>query len=458
MEAFVGLDISKGYADVLLTDSGGRELDGVIQLDDTLQGHEALADWCGDMVRRFRLTRVYCGLESTGGLENNWHAMLVRLGATLPIQVARINPRMVRDSAKAANSQNVTDAASASHIAGYIRRFRDKVDFSVQDTRYSSFRSLNNHIMMMNKQKTMLVNEAKQLLYSAFPELLPHCRNGIPNWAIRLLSLYPSAAKLGRARAQTVAKIKGITPGKAKALVESAKKSVASRDNGTNEFLVAAIVEDIARKQERIKSLKDHLASHCTGREVDLLKSIVGVAGYSAAAIMAEIEDIARFPSPSQLAAYFGLPPRIKESGDKKGKSVMSKKGRPMIRAVLYMCASTAVIRDAHMKAIYTRHRENGKTHKQAVGVVMHKLLRVIWGILTSRRPYDPRIDEANQKRNPQEAPQQDAMQSRAKRRVQDFDPNAPISGKARKQRKALVTSQSGKAEEARDHARAPTV
>src|SRR5205814_8734093 len=114
-----------------------------------------------------------------------------------------------------------------------------------------------------------------------------------------------------------------------------------------------------------------------------------------------EIEDHKRFASPKELASYFGLHPELKESRDKQKVYRMSKKGRASMRATLYMCAQTAVLHDAHLKAIYHRHRSKGKNHKQAIGVIMHKLSRIIWGVLTSKQPYQATVDEKNQNKKP---------------------------------------------------------
>jgi transposase len=154
------------------------------------------------------------------------------------------------------------------------------------------------------------------------------------------------------------------------------------------------MVREIERKQEAIEELKEYLSAECAGPETKLLQSIKGIGAYSAAAIMIQIEDIKRFSSPKALASYFGLHPTLRESGDKQSKSRMSKQGRPAVRATLYMCANTAVLFDTHMKQIYARHRANGKNHNQALGVIMHKILRVVWGVLNSGKEYDSTIDQ----------------------------------------------------------------
>jgi transposase len=121
------------------------------------------------------------------------------------------------------------------------------------------------------------------------------------------------------------------------------------------------------------------------------------------------------------------------------------------MRALLYMCAHSAVRSDSHMSSIYARHRANGKNHKQAIGVIMHKMVRVIWGVLTHEKAYDSSIDRANQTKNIQNPAQDEIKETENKRRMQKFDSDAPISRIASKKRKVHVTSQAGKAELIRD-------
>lgn len=457
MECYLGNDVSKGYADIVVLGPDLVPLEDTLQFDDTREGHTLLQGWIEGIFMQHGITRLNCAVESTGGLENNWHAMLVGLGAKLPLRVARLNPSTVKDAAKAELGTNVTDAVSARNIAMYIMRYGDRVDYRTKDTKYASFRSLTNHLSLVKRQKTQLINELKQLLYTCFPELLGFFKRGIPAWALTLVAKYPSVTELSKARPSTVARIKGVTPAKAARLVEAARKSVSSRSTGTDAFLLSSIAQDITAKVARIKDLNAHLAKECKGPEVDLLQTVVGIAAYSAAAIMTEIEDIAQFPSPQKLSSFFGLNPTTRQSGDKAGPSRMSKRGRPAIRAVLFMCARTASVRDPHMKAIYDNQMAKGKKDKQAIGAVMHKMIRVAWGILTSGKPYDPQIDKANQKRKPQTQENQLERETMAKRRIQPFDPCAPISRTAYKKRKALIASQSGKAENMRDHAKVPT-
>lgn len=451
MKWYLGIDVSKGYADFALLSDLFVQQEDIFQLDDTKAGHQQLEIWLDSLFKQQPQLKIDCGLESTGGFENNWYALIIRLSSLYPLRVSRLNPSVVKNASKALLNANKTDAESAREIASYLKRYEDQVDYSVRDNQYASFRSVQNHLELVTKQKTQVINELKQILYSSFPELQRFCKKGIPTWVLELLMLNPSPEKLAKQKPEKLARIKGITIEKAQSLIKKAQDTIASQSNETYGFLIKQMASEVQHKQEKVKQLKKYLEEHCTGKEKDLLASINGIGSYSASAIMIHIEDIRRFPSPKELASYFGFHPVIKMSGDKKMVSRMSKQGRPAMRGILYMCAHTAARKDEHMKLIYARHRAKGKNHKQAIGVIMHKMIRVIWGILTHEQAYDSKIDAANQIKNVQNPVQDEIKETENKRRLQKFDAEAPISRIASKKRKVHVTSQAGNAGLVRD-------
>jgi transposase len=455
MKWYLGIDVSKGYADFVLLSDQFVQIEETFQLDDTRSGHDQLQSWLEALFKCHPTLKIDCAVESTGGFENNWYASLIRLSNTHPLRAARLNPSVVKNASKALLNSNKTDAESAHDIASYLKRYEDQVDFRVQDGRYAAFRSFYNHLEMITKQKTQLINELKQILYTSFPELQRFCKSGVPNWVLTLLIQYPSPAKLAKAKPDKVARIKGITLAKAVQLIEKARQSISSRCTPIDEFLLRQMSENIAQKQLTIKQLKEYLAVHCGGPEKELLETIKGIGSYSASALMIQIEDIARFASTKELASYFGLHPVIRQSGDRKAVSRMSKQGRPAVRGVLYMCANSAVLSDSHFRSIYAKHRARGKNHNQALGVIMHKIIRIAWGVLTRKQPYDTAIDQANQSLNNQltSSEQNEIIH---KRRKQDFDSEAPITRIESKKRRVHALSQVGTAELVRDLAHEP--
>jgi transposase len=61
------------------------------------------------------------------------------------------------------------------------------------------------------------------------------------------------------------------------------------------------------------------------------------------------------------------------------------------------MCCMSAVRHDEMFRAIYSRARAKGKNHYSAMGVVMNKMLRIIYGVLKNRTNYNKETDYKNQ-------------------------------------------------------------
>jgi len=458
MQGYLGIDVSKGYADFTLLDENKNGLEESFQLDDTRQGHDCLQKLLQENIKQHHLTALYCAVESTGGYENNWYHSLVQWRSLLPLQVVRLNPFTVKSNTQATLQRNVTDALSSRYIAEYVITHNASVNYIVSHGGYAAYRSLHKHINLLKKQHTQLINQAKNVLYSAFPELLRYCKDSMPVWVLEVLKKYPIVQHIARLKPTTLAKINHVDLKKAETLIAKAKNSVGSRDTETDAFLIKQLATEILEKQYAIEKHKKFLSNQCKGPEIDLATSLIGIGSYSAAAIMIEIEDITRFASPKKLVSYFGVHPELKDSGDKKPTYRMSKKGRPAMRSVLYMCAQSAIVHDPHMKNIYHHHRSKGKTHKQASGVIMQKILRILWGVLTSKVPYHAAVDKENQNKKIVTPKESKSKELKQKRRFQPVDTDAPISARQTKTRKVHLESQVENFEQVRDHQNTPDV
>jgi transposase len=459
MECYLGIDVSKGYADFMLLNEKKIKLEKVFQLDDNRSGHADLKKTLEQFIEQHQITMLYCAVESTGGFENNWYSSLIGFSKMMNLKVARLNPSGIKQNAQAGLNRNVTDALSAQYIAEYLINHPDKVQYDEQSNEYAPYRSINKHIKLQLKQQTQIINQLKMVLYSGFPELVCYCRSSVPLWVLEVLIKYPTANKLKNISVEKLRKINHVTADKAESLIKKAKLSIGSRTDEATAFLIASLAEQLLEKQTLIKKHKQYLEKHCKGPEVTLVESIKGIGAYSAAAIMIEIEDIKRFASPKKLVSYFGLHPELKDSGDKKGIGRMSKKGRSSMRGILYMCAQSAVIHDEHFKRIYHNQRNKSMCHKQAIGVVMQKMLRIIWGVLTYKTVYQSDIDKRNQEHKVVAIQKESEKQElESKRRYSSLAIDAPVSKRQSKKRKAHLESQVDMVERARDHQNTPDV
>jgi transposase len=401
-QAYLSGDVSKGYSDFVLMDAHKQILEGDFVLDDTKTGRRQLTNLIEHWFDQ-GLQELYCGLESTGGYENNWYHLLCSLAGRWNVKVARLNPKAVKACRDASLVRTDTDALSAYGIASYMIGWPEKIRYSPHQAEPGSnwlkTRQQVRFTAMLTKQQTQLKNQLEKLLYQHLGELLVYCRHGIPGWLLRLLATYPSRQDLLEAGSKQVAAVKGISGDKAKSLLGKLDKEQADTSAITR-HTIAGTARQINHLQAQINNEKTFLTDQLRDHpDVKLLTTIKGVGVASAVALVAEIEEITRFDSIKGLCGYFGVHPTWKQSGDGHWKMGMSKQGRPGVRGTLFMCGLSMIRWDERMKALYHRFRGKGMTHYQAMGVVMHKLLRIVGGILKSKTPYDPGIDQANQMR-----------------------------------------------------------
>lgn len=122
-----------------------------------------------------------------------------------------------------------------------------------------------------------------------------------------------------------------------------------------------------------------------------LLLSIPGIGEKTAARILAELPDPARFDTAAQAVAYAGLSPQQHRSGSSVRKRTrLTKTGKQSLKTALYFPAMTAIRLNPIVKALALRLEQRGKEKMLIIGAAMRKLLQLAYGILKSGQPFDP--------------------------------------------------------------------
>ena len=121
---------------------------------------------------------------------------------------------------------------------------------------------------------------------------------------------------------------------------------------------------------------------------VKRLLTITGVNLTVAAGIMAAIGDIHRFDHPGKLVSYFGLNPRVRQSGlGAAHHGRISKAGRSHARAMLVEAAWAAAKAPGPLHAFFVRIRAK-RGHQIAAVAVARKLAVLCWHVLTKEEDY----------------------------------------------------------------------
>ncbi|MDT7855625.1 transposase [Rubrivirga sp. S365] len=207
-------------------------------------------------------------------------------------------------------------------------------------------------------------------------------------------------AQLGRTRllATLRRRVPGVKTATGERLVTAAEASVRSAPPPAVAAVLsgrlAALVAELEVHEGQAEALKERIEA--LGAELkarDQLppidEAVSGITLFNLARIVGQTGPLSDFATKRQLLRYAGMNLRERESGQYKGQTRLSKKGRPMLRKVLGQAVFPVLRGDRLLGARYAERRERMVEQKARVAA-MRKLLTVVWGAHRSREPFDP--------------------------------------------------------------------
>ena len=120
---------------------------------------------------------------------------------------------------------------------------------------------------------------------------------------------------------------------------------------------------------------------------------VKGIGIKTVAGFLAEVGDITRFSHPDQIIKLAGLNLRENSSGDHKGETTITKRGRSRLRAMLFRVILPMTAKNAEFNALHkynTTRKENPLKKKQSLIALCNKLIRVAYTLITKNVKYDP--------------------------------------------------------------------
>ncbi len=152
---------------------------------------------------------------------------------------------------------------------------------------------------------------------------------------------------------------------------------------------IARHIRELDRLGEDLAQLDRGIAQDSLDdKEIQRLLTITGVNLTVAAGLMAAIGSIERFKSPQKLVSYFGLNPRVRQSGlGPAHHGRISKAGRSHARAMLVEAAWAAAKAPGPLRAFFIRIRAR-RGHQIAAVAVARKLAALCWHMLTKGEDY----------------------------------------------------------------------
>ena len=123
---------------------------------------------------------------------------------------------------------------------------------------------------------------------------------------------------------------------------------------------------------------------------VALLEQIPGIGRQSAVQIMSMIVDVDRFPDAEHMCAYFGMVPRVRDSGGKEHHGRMTKDGDRMMRMIMERVTESHVRNcESSITDLYRRKLpEMGQ--KKALVTASRQMLSTVYAVLKRGTPFVP--------------------------------------------------------------------
>jgi transposase len=164
-------------------------------------------------------------------------------------------------------------------------------------------------------------------------------------------------------------------------------------DDGLNDestFVLNKVYNSINKISEELQEIKIFLLDKLEPYSwaLNMLQTIPGIDSMGAAMLLVEIgDDMKRFGSAASISAWSGLRPGNNESAGKRLSGRITN-GNKYLRRLLCQFAHAAVKGKNHFRFKYQSLLiRRGK--KRAIVAIAHKILRTIYGILSSRKPYE---------------------------------------------------------------------
>jgi transposase len=100
---------------------------------------------------------------------------------------------------------------------------------------------------------------------------------------------------------------------------------------------------------------------------------------------LAEIGRVDQYASYKNLIAFAGIDPTVYQLGKHKGASKISKRGNRHLRRVIWIMTVRVINHNPTFRKYFFKKRNEGQPFKKAIFATAHKLMRVIFALLSHR-------------------------------------------------------------------------
>ena len=390
----IGIDVAKDKHDCFILSSEGKILSDVFTICNNREGFENLLNRIRSCTQKS--DKIMVGLEATGHYSYNILGFLLDHG--LPTCV--INPLHTNLYRKSLSLRKTkTDRIDAKTIATMLMSDVDLKSYT--DTAYHNeeLKSLTRYRFNKVQERAKLKQSVARLVNILFPELEKLVPTLHMASVYALLKEYPGAQQIATAHLTHLKNLlaeasKGrYNKDKALEIRSAARCSIGSRMPAKSLELrhtiqlISELDQEIDEIESAIEEMMHSIQSPIT--------TIPGIGLRMGAMILAEVGDFSNFDSPDKILAYAGLSPSTYESGKLSlagTYSHMEKRGSRYLRYALFNATKFVCKWDSTFAAYLVKKRDEGKHYNVAISHAAKKLVRVIYALQKTGKPYIPAI------------------------------------------------------------------
>lgn len=387
---FIGIDVAKDKHDCFIVNSTGEVLFDVFTISNSRDGFNDLLSKIKSVATDLKKTKV--GLEATGHYSYNLLGFL--LDNNLPTYV--INPLHTNLYRKSLSLRKTkTDKVDARTIASMLMSCIDLKPYTRTLYHNEELKSLTRYRFDKVSERARLKTSVSRLVNILFPELEKLVPTLHMKSVYALLSEFPSAHHVAEAHLTRLTNLL-YTASKHRYKRDTAIRFRDAARNSIGSYmpakslelkhtikLIAELTAEINEIEAEIKKIVDNLDT--------TLLTIPGMGYSSAAVILAEIGDFSNFKTPDKILAFAGMSPSTYQSGQLTNcYAHMEKRGSKYLRYALYNATKHICIWDNTFKTYLAKKRSEGKHYNVALSHAAKKLVRLIFALEKSHKPYNP--------------------------------------------------------------------
>lgn len=387
----VAIDIGKGTDVGYCRCPSGKDIKP-FEFSNNIEGFRKLWDRiCWEKTSN-HLEEVVVGFESTGA----YGEPLVHYLKQKPVKLVQVNPMHTkRMKDLQGNSPGKTDQKDPKVIADIIG-LGHALSVVIPEGAAAELRRLTLARERSIQRRTALYNQLQDLVYILFPEFLQVMKDVKTQSARYLLRHYPRPQDIVACGSEPLElTLKRVSRGKlgkerAQALYGVATQSVGLQEGRRGILLeMEEILSSLEGCQRFIEKVEEEMLPYLEQIPYrNSLLSVKGIGEVTVAGLIGEIGDFRQFHTLREVMKLAGLDLFEISSGKHQGNRHISKRGRPLLRKLLYFAAINTIRKGGVMHGCYQRHLEKGMPKTKALIAIARKLLGILFALVRNHSQY----------------------------------------------------------------------